>query len=283
MKTNIVILTLAALLGAGCGSGSASKGDSVTGPSGNGPVQKQAVDQKSEAVQETETAAGEENSSVTEPVGSRKQASRKQAGWYMRTVVSTTLPDGRRIVHNTAGVFGQLDDSSDGLDRHDIEAYGKAVFQVRFINADLAYKKEYFSDYRAWDQNGSSGRWTFQIRNQTGYNLADAMFRIGVEGPFDVYRDSKGKFEETPSQNDLKKRLILRDLDHETHYTYGELKTLYFSMDGKHTRNFQWVLGEEVWTPVPFPAKLRAAARVKADEFDAGVKAGSSKFGLPPE
>ncbi len=282
MKMRLLTVGLAAFLLAGCGSGD-SQNDSVTEDvraemetAKEDSVPKPADNMK-DAVSE---AGGTGMLFEAMPVSAGKQLPGEPVGWYMRTVLSTTLPGGKKIEHRTAGVFGELDESSDGLDRHDIEAYGKAEFQVRFINENLKAGVEYFSDYRAYDGNTSTKVWTFLVRNQTGHDLSGAMFRIALEGPYDIYRKDDGRFVEVlSSHHEFRRRFVLEDVDHGTVYRGEEL----FGMDGRHTRTFRWILADEEWTPSPFPAKLRAAARVKVDEFDAGVKTGSSKFGLPPE
>ena len=69
----------------------------------------------------------------------------------MKTNVSATDPATSIVYsHKTAGVFGELDGSVEGKDRHDIPGFGSAIFQVVFVQTTWGNENgNYFSDYRA--------------------------------------------------------------------------------------------------------------------------------------
>ena len=169
---------------------------------------------------------------------------KKQAGWYMRTVAKATLADGTEYVHQTAGVFGKLDESTNDKDRHDIASMGseKSIFQILFVHPEWDdADATYFSDYRKFDN--AKQVWNFKVRNPSSVNLADADLSLSVEGMYTVYKGTNNVYEEEKaSDNSKKTSLLLVDVDNQRTYSYDELKQANLGMDGKHTRNFQWVL-----------------------------------------
>jgi len=214
----------------------------------------------------------------------------KVAGWYAKTEVSATAADGKVYSHKTAGVFGELVQSDDAKDQHDISAYGTAIFQVVFPQTEWSDDNgDYFSNYQHFDKESTAKRvWTFQIKNQHTVNLANAPITINLEGTYDVeYRDDRGRVEYQESSDVNVSRvtaLMLVDVDNQVEYTVDELATANLTMDGKHTRTFRWVLGTTDATDYePLPAPQRAAGRTAASEFKAAPpRQGGGKFGLPP-
>jgi hypothetical protein len=231
------------------------------------------------------------NNSENAPPPFQKQA----LGWYMRTVVKATL-DEKEYIHNSAGVFGELKDSVNGKDSHDISSYGKATIKVVFTPEWDENNRTYFSDYRAYS-NGEKQVWTFQVQNErTGnpsepINLANADLKLSLEGVYDVYDGTKKRFEEVLSKDQSKKTsLTLVDVDNEATYSYSELQNISLSMDGKHVRTFKWVLGEVEDKDIKATRMQRISKRglrqssVEGthDNFDEKVSKMFS-FGLPPE
>jgi len=236
---------------------------------------------------------GNESDTSEEETSGSSQAESRASGWYMRTIATAVSSDGQIFGHKTAGVFGELDESVDGLDRHDIEAFGKAVFQVRFINKSFGTDRDYFSDYRTYYGSESKQVWTFQIKNQKTVDLSNATVRLAVEGPYDVFKNKEnGLYIEELSPDQSKKRsLILVDVDNQETYSYNELSYTTFSMDGQHTRTFRWVLGS-VDPEDMKPVEENSAANQRMMTLPAKAsknraldirQKGSSKFGLPPE
>jgi len=216
----------------------------------------------------------------------------KPSGWYMRTVTTASLPDGTTFTHKSAGVFGELDESQDGKDRHDIASYDKAVLQAVFVNDNIDPQNTYYSDYRHYGQNGKEV-WTFQVKNQQTTDLSNAAIHFEVEGPYTVYKNTKEtspRYIEKASKDESKKRaLTLVDVDNQRTYSYEELKTADLNMDGKHTRTFRWVLGdvddadiEPLQTKVSTISLRSASAKSTVDDFSPTI-ANGSKFGMPPE
>lgn len=213
----------------------------------------------------------------------------RDAGWYARTAVSATALEGKVYTHKSAGVFGELLQSSDAKDSHDIPGYGPSLFQVILIpefSDDTAVG--YYSEYKAYDENRSKKVWTFQLKNQNTVDLSNASITIALEGVFDVeYKEENGHvlYKESTSVNEaLKSRLTLIDIDHQVSYTLSELETVDLGMDGKHTRTFRWVFGTvETADFEPLNAPQRAAGRNSALEFEIVPKeTGGGKFGFPP-
>jgi len=208
---------------------------------------------------------------------SDSQKTLPQVGWYMRIVSNATTSQGKVYTHNTAGVFGELDESIDGLDRHDVPAKGSAILQVRLVNDDLDSTQEYYSDYRSYDQNDTKQSWDFMvINNDNSVDLSNASLNLDIQNLKQLYK-SNGRYTEV-SANDTKKRdsIKLIDLDNQTVYSYTDLKTANLHMDGKHIRKFRLVLGEVTQDDMQvFVSKIQIKP-YKLQTFTDG-------FGLPPE
>ena len=217
----------------------------------------------------------------------------KQVGWYLRTVVKATLSDGRVFEHSTAGVFGELDDSEAGKDRHDIESFGKAILQIRFVNAEIDSQKEYYSDYRKYDGESKKEKWTFLVENEQEVNLANASLSISIEPMRSIFQEeNSSRYIEkvAKSENDKRKDFVLVDVDNQKTYSYAELKNANLSMEGKHTRTFRWVLGSATEDDMKAEKGSRRNIRMKRSYpgenervFTPKSIMGSSKFGMPPE
>jgi hypothetical protein len=210
-----------------------------------------------------------------------------KSGWYMRTVVSATLPDGTTYSHKSAGVFGELDESDNRRDPHDIESYGKAVLQTTFVNNQIHVSREYFSDYRKYSERGAKQVWTFLVKNDLAPDLSHADLKISVEDVHDVFKKPGEQFYSETLSSDQSKRdaLTLVDVDNHKVYSYEELKDLTLNMDGKRVRTFRWVLNGSVTSDDMEPVKVIDV--MKTGSSNASVQTqistlGGSKFGLPP-
>ena len=72
------------------------------------------------------------------------------AGWYGKTKV-TLDANGKIYTHNTAGVFGELVQSEEGKDLHDIPNYGPSTFQIVFPQTEWGDDNgDYFSNYQKY-------------------------------------------------------------------------------------------------------------------------------------
>lgn len=227
---------------------------------------------------------------------------REPDGWYMRTVVKATTPEGKTYVHQTAGVFGELRESSDGDDKHDIPAFGAAALYVVFPKIkENDSLEDYFSDYHhyATEEPNDPERqtWMFQIKNEAYDDLSDATFDLSIEGPYKVYKkpNSVGYDEEVDTESDTLRQLSLVDLDTHKIYTYDEAKQKHFKMRGRKVRTFRWVLGgvqasqmraDRVQKLAEEALKKQQAQRAQA--YDSMMAEGipakpqGGKFGLPP-
>ena len=213
------------------------------------------------------------------------------AGWYARTEVTATASDGTVYSHTTAGVFGELIQSSDDQDQHDIPGYGPAIFQVIFLpDFSTDTTAGYFSEYKHYDENYSVKKsWTFLVKNQQTVDLSNAPIRIDLSSLNDVkYRDDRGRVEYKEllvTDDALKNNLHLVDIDNQVEYTVDELETANLTMNGLHTRTFRWVLGSTDSSDyAALPASQRSAGRVVTPEFQAApAQSSGGKFGLPPQ
>ncbi len=214
------------------------------------------------------------------------------AGWYARTKVYATAPDGTVYSHTTAGIFGQLVQSSDEQDPHDIAGYGPAIFQIIFIpefSTDTTVG--FFSEYKNYDENSSEKKiWTFMIKNQNTIDLSNAPISISVEGTFNVkYRDDQGEVEYKETlNNDANSTtdLHLVDVDNATDYTVTQLLTANLSMQGLHTRTFRWVLGDVISTDYEplSSAQFSSGRNGSVSDFQkSSARNSGGKFGLPPQ
>ena len=197
------------------------------------------------------------------------------AGWYMKTSVSATDPATSTVYsHKTAGVFGELDGSVEGKDRHDIPGYGSAIFQVVFVQTTWGSANgDYFSDYRTFSSDHDKQVWTFQVKNEQSVHLEDANITIMLDGVYDVLsleEDGRIKYkEELSSDNSKKEAIKLVDVDTQIVYTYAELQNAQLNMDGLNIRTFRWVMGDVDGSDTAALASStnRSAARSSATGF----------------
>ena len=236
-STYIISLLLAGALLTGCQLNDTTQQSSYTTTTPNSGSSTTAHTQ--EGVKTSQGNGGEKETKVVEP-----------DGWYMRTIVTATTPSGKRYRHASAGIFGELKESSDGLDKHDINAFGRATLYVifpRVVNNKVA---DYFSDYHHYDptDQGDSQRqsWTFQVKNESGADLSHATINLQIEGPFKVYKQNFGYKEEPMTDSEMFHRLSLFDMDNEEVYPYSELKNVHLTMEGKKVRTFRWILGDVI-------------------------------------
>lgn len=212
------------------------------------------------------------------------------AGWFMSTGVIATASDGKVYKHTSAGVFGELLQSSDAKDRHDIPGYGTAILQLVFPQTTWDNDNgDYFSDYRMYDKTDTSKKsWLFQVKNQHTVDLANAAIVITFEGPFDVtyYTDDFGGIRyESSNKVDTEKRAMvsLVDVDNQEVYSYDQLTTANLTMDGLHTRTFRWVIGQVDGSDMtPLAAAVTGQVHTLSTVPTTMPTTKQSKFGLPP-
>ena len=223
--------------------------------------------------------------------------SKTAGGWYARTVVSATAPDGKVYSHGTAGVFGELIDSQDALDQHDIASFGPSTLQVIFPQAEQedASTNGYYSEYQSFSEGDDSKRtWEFQIKNQDYPDLSSAPIHISLKGVYDLtYKKVEGKvsYEESTKENTTKAQaLTLLDVDNAAYYSVEELKTANLTMDGQHTRTFKWVLGTVEESDYAASASteddkatIQSFAVSKNANDISSISSKGGKFGLPPQ
>ena len=216
------------------------------------------------------------------------------AQWYARTTVSAVNPDTQSVIeHKTAGVFGQLYESSDGKDQHDIIGMGteSATLEVVFPqNGWGSESGDYFSDYHSLKEGRDS--WIFQVKNM--YNpdrpvdLSNEAITIALDGIYIVestVMNGSTRYSEKLNPEDEKlEELTLIDLDNQVAYSVSELPNAQISMDGMHIRTFKWVLGnvtEADYAPLSTSAAARSISLKRKAVSSETVS--DSKFGLPPK
>ena len=211
----------------------------------------------------------------------------------MRTVATATTPDGKVYTHRSAGILGELKESRDSLDRHDINAFGTATLYVVFPKAKNNSVEDYFSDYHHYDPDSQYDAerqvWTFQVKNESGEDLSDASISLRIEGPYKVYKKRSGiGYEEEPVEdNDMLRHLALVDLDNHKVYTYNQLQNTDLRMEGKRVRTFRWVLGGVLSehlndSEVQVLAQKALQKQTAKRSLHAVSVSSSGKFGLPP-
>jgi len=288
-----------------------STGDSETGSSDNGDTDTSTSDN---TTGDGDTDNGNSGDDLIPGEGNGADIptqTGKAGGWYGRTVVSATAADGTVYTHSTAGIFGELVDSNEAVDQHDIPGFGAAALQVVFPQGEEGSTKDFFSNYQSFD-SGDKKIWEFQIKNQITVDLASVP--ISIESPVIkkvTYKKVKGQiiYGEETVDNTKAAELTLIDVDNATSYTVGQLATANLTMAGQddcplHTRTFKWVLGAVTnddytsdiaaeCSPTPLEeesgdvniARSININTITADGFDtASVKTAQAggKFGLPP-
>lgn len=214
------------------------------------------------------------------------------AQWYARTTVSAVNPETQTVIsHKTAGIIGQLNESSDGKDRHDIIGMGTetATLEVVFPQNEWGSANgDYFSDYHSVKVGKDS--WIFQVKNMNNnIDLKDQAITIALEGIYTVEStivNGSTRYSETLNRADEKLgELTLIDLDNSVAYAVSELSNAEITMDGKHTRTFKWVLGAVIEADYDVPVTTSSTA--KSMSFKSAVvnseTVSNSKFGLPPQ
>ncbi len=234
-----------------------------------------------------------DGSTVTEAT-TENAAGYKTAGWYGKTQISATAPDDTIYTHNTAGIFGELQESTEAKDSNDVPGHGTALLQVVFPQTTWGEDNgDYFSNYQSFIEGESLKRvWTFQIKNQKTVDLKDAAIKITLDGVYDVtYLEENGRtrYKESTALNlERTNMLTLIDVDNHTSYTPTELKTADLGMDGLHVRTFRWVKGgveESDYAPLTVLA-LAQSAKVSVQEtqslFKETAETTATGFGQPP-
>ena len=219
----------------------------------------------------------------------------KTAGWYGKTQIRATAPDDTVYTHNTAGIFGELLESTEAKDINDVPGYDSALLQVVFPQTTWGEDNgDYFSNYQSFIEGESPKKvWTFQIKNQKTVDLKDASIKITLDGIYDVTyleEDGRNRYKESAVSNPERTNMLtLVDVDNHTSYTPTELKTANLRMDGLHTRTFRWVRGEveeSDYAPltVPAPAKSpKVSVQDPQSAFKETVQETAIGFGKPPQ
>ena len=259
--------------------------------------QKAAVEaslNQSETIADSTENTNEDTTPDTDNETETPVVNNKPGGWYGKTVVSATAVDGTVYTHSTAGIFGELVDSTEEKDAHDIPGYGASILQVVFPQSEWEDDNgDYFSNYQSFSEDGSDKKtWTFQIKNQQTVDLSNAAISIELPAIKNVtYNEVNGKIvynKEEVTDTTKASQLTLLDIDNETAYTVAQLATANLTMDGLHTRTFKWVLGsvdssdyqktQETTSKSASFAKTATLSTLSEDEPRLG-----GKFGLPPQ
>jgi len=220
--------------------------------------------------------------------GTDPQTTQTPSGWYMRTEAKAITANGTEYIHKSAGVMGELEDSQEGKDRHDIAAFGAPALSVVFTQTTWGEKNgAYFSDYRYYTGNEERQVWTIQVKNNTrAADLTQAVLQLTVTGPYAVYKvDDNGSkvIKEVLMKDDQKKNnLILVDVDNQKEYSYEALQNTELRMDGLAVRTFRWVLNgsttDSDYEPLETVEETKQLSTLSSQPQEK-----HGKFGLPPQ
>ena len=157
-----------------------------------------------------------------------------EAEWYLRLIAQTPSGD----LRDKNNVLGQLIDSVDGYDSHDLKELapmaGRPYLTIVFPHDDwVGNEGNYSSDYHAlkWKE---ADQWVFQVMSdETGRDV-------------DLYWENVKVLQQDISGEELMGQMSLEDVD------TGELLKIVengvslvvypFNMDGKEVRTFRWIL-----------------------------------------
>ena len=200
-------------------------------------------------------------------------------GWYARATVTAITPEGKIYKHTTAGVFGELKDSNDAQDRHDIEAMNSGVVQILFVNEDIEADKKYYSDYRELNDTKKES-WTLVVSNISGEDISDADIKLDISSIYDVFRQNNSYIEKVSDNQAKLQKMTLIDLDNNQTYSIDELQDANLNMDGKKDRYFRLVLGDVSESDKAQPKVIKI---LKMSKQVTQVSNDSDTFGVPPQ
>ena len=160
--------------------------------------------------------------------------SQRGAEWYLRLIVQSPSGD----LRDSNNVLGQLFDSVDGYDSHDLRElapFAAPYLTIVFPHVDwVGHEDNYTSDYHAvkWQE---TDQWVFQVKSDDPWLDVDLYWgNVRVLQQGDV------------TSEELLEKMFLEDLD------TGELikivedgvsvMSYLFNMDGKTIRTFRWIL-----------------------------------------
>jgi len=188
-------------------------------------------------------------------------------------------PDSKIYKHTTAGVFGELKDSNDAQDRHDIEAMNSGVVQILFVNEDIEADKKYYSDYRELNDTKKES-WTLVVSNISGEDISDADIKLDISSIYDVFRQNNSYIEKVSDNQAKLQKMTLIDLDNNQTYSIDELQDANLNMDGKKDRYFRLVLGDVSESDKAQPKVIKI---LKMSKQVTQVSNDSDTFGVPPQ
>lgn len=174
--------------------------------------------------------------------GNAPTANPTQQGWYLRLTVASA--DGR--MKDSGNVLGQLADSEDGPDSHDLAELSPAFspyLTLVFPHPEWGMESSYFaSDFHAIDF-ARPDEWEFQVRSSNP-NLDVTLSWSEVTAADPAAEEQQGKGRDHLA--DMSQRMWLEDLDSGEFIAAidgeGALQNYAFNMDGQRTRNFRWAL-----------------------------------------
>jgi len=232
----------------------------------------------------------------------------EKAGWHAHTVLSVRL---NGVIYENplnSGTFGLLRGSVKTKDMQDIQRFGRGRYWLVFPHAEWGRESgDYSSDYRSWPMPSShTVSWTFQIKTTQPEIMAKGSIAISLDGIYEINVTDIGHkkfYRESAYLPERRSGFMLLDVDKRKQYTYDELATVKFGMDGKRVRTFKWVWGKRrapVYDapvvseadmsiehkekhPLPAIPKKREVQEVPAADFIPDPpRDPNNKFGKPP-
>ncbi len=172
-------------------------------------------------------------------IGSSTYAAKTKVEWYVPLGVSSH--DNLIDKHN---VLGQMRESSDDFDRHDLvelRPFSTPFLTLNFFHPEWEKADEHFaSDYHDVKRQ-KRDRWTFQVESDDPERMITLFWKepivINLENDKTVQKLKR-----------LKKKMWLVDLKSKKvikSYKKNRAESYLFSMEGEEVREFMWVIGKK--------------------------------------
>jgi len=172
-------------------------------------------------------------------IGSSTYAAKTKVEWYVPLMISSQ--DNLIDKHN---VLGQMRESSDDFDRHDLvelRPFSTPFMTLNFFHPEWEKDDEHFaSDYHDVKQQ-KRDRWIFQVES----DYTQRMITLQWKEPIMINLQNEKTLRKLKR---LKKKMWLVDLKSKKvikAYKKNRTESYLFSMEGKEVHQFMWVIGKK--------------------------------------
>lgn len=174
-------------------------------------------------------------------VGSEAYAKKAESEWYVTLMVHSE--DGLKDKHN---VLGQMKESSDGFDRHDLvelRPFASPYLALNFFHPEWDKADAHFaSDYHDLKYSNQD-KWTFQVESDDLQRKMTLSWKqLTLINPKKTAKASQKMVEKLMNEMwliDLKTQKVIKAYEEDTAQNYQ------FSMEEEEVRSFMWILGKE--------------------------------------